>query len=174
MRIGMILAVLYFLLASALTYAADELHVSGNLATLSDAPGIKFETSGWKHSNSSNPFLLTPDELTNAMVGVSRLRPGTPFLTNGPVIPKSLDAATVQVLLSERLRGKSNLSVSTETIGGRQVAVARYSDPYSRRIEYAFALKQHLVHVMLIAKEGRYFDSGNQVARKVVQTLKPL
>jgi len=27
---------------------------------------------------------------------------------------------------------------------------------------------------MLIAKEGRYFDSGNQVARKVVQTLKPL
>jgi hypothetical protein len=174
MRIGMILVVLYSLLASTLAYAADELRVAGNVATLADAPGIKFETSGWKHSNSSNPFLLTPDELTNAMVGVSRLRPGQAFLTNGPVIPKTLDAPTVQVLLAERLRGKSNLSVSTETIGGRQVAVAKYSDPYTRRVEYAFPLKEHLVHVMLIAKEGRYFDSGNQVARKVVQTLKPL
>jgi hypothetical protein len=173
MRIRMIAAALYVLLAGA-AYAAEELRVAGNVATLNDAPSIRFETSGWKNSSSSNPFLLTPDQLTNAMVGVSRLRPGQAFLTNGPVIPKSLDAATVQVLLAERLRGKPNVSVSTETIGGRQVAVAKYADAYTRRVEYAFPLKDHLVHVMLIAKDGRYFDSGNQVARKVVQTLKPL
>jgi hypothetical protein len=163
-----------FLFLSGIAHAAGELRVSGTVATLNDDPGVKFETSGWKHSNSSNPFLLTPDQLTNAMVGVTRLAPGQPFLTNGPVIPKSLDAATVQVLLAERLRGKSKVTVSTETIGGRQVAVAKYADSYTRRVEYAFPLKNHVVHVMLIAKEGRYFDSGNQVARKVVQTLKPL
>jgi hypothetical protein len=163
-----------FLLLATVTAAAQELRVKGNVATLADEPGIRFETSGWSHSNSSNPFLLTPDRLTNAMVGVTRLGPGQPFLTNGPVIPKSLDAATVQVLLTERLRSKPNVTVSTETIGGRQVAVAKYADAYTRRVEYAFALKEHVVHVMLIAKEGRYFDSGNQVARKLVQTLKPL
>jgi hypothetical protein len=169
-----IAAVAFLVLLASVTGAAEELRVNGNVATLLDDPGIKFETSGWKHSNSSNPFLLTPDQLTNAMVGVTRLAPGQPFLTNGPVIPKTLDAATVQVLLAERLRGKAKLSVSTESIGGRQVAVARYADPNTRRVEYAFALKDHVVHVMLIAKEGRYFDSGNQVARRVVQTLKPL
>jgi hypothetical protein len=176
MRIGTTgtTAVAFFLLLTAVPGTADELHIKGNVATLTDDPGVRFETSGWKHANSSNPFLLTPDQLTNAMVGVTRLRPGQPFLTNGPVIPKSLDAATVQVLLAERLRGKPNVSVSSETIGGRQVAVAKYADAYTRRVEYAFPLKEHLVHVILIAKEGKYFDSGNQVARKVVQTLKPL
>jgi hypothetical protein len=169
-----IAAVVFFALLASVTGAAEELRVTGNVATLMDEPGIKFETSGWKHSSSSNPFLLTPDQLTNAMVGVTRLGPGQPFLTNGPVIPKTIDAATVQVLLAERLRGKSKVTVSSETIGGRQVAVAKYADAYTRRVEYAFPLKDHVVHVMLIAKEGRYFDSGNQVARKVVQTLKPL
>jgi hypothetical protein len=167
-------AAAFLLLLAGAAHAAGELRVKGNVAFLRDDPGIRFETSGWKHSNSSNPFLLTPDQLTNAMVGVTRLPPGRPFLTNGPVIPKSLDAATVQVLLAERLRGKPNVKVSTETIGGRQVAVAKYADAYTRRVEYAFALKEHVVHVMLIAKAGRYFDSGNQVARRLVQTLKPL
>ena len=173
MRVGTT-AIVFLLLFTAVPGIAQGPRVNGNVATLTDAPGIRFETSGWSHSNSSNPFLLTPDQLTNAMVGVTRLGPGQPFLTNGPVIPKSLDAATVQVLLTERLRGKPNVTVSTETIGGRQVAVAKYADAYTRRVEYAFPLKEHVVHVMLIAKEGRYFDSGNQVARKVVQTLKPL
>jgi len=167
------IAVAFLILLAPVAGTAEEPRVRGNVATLTDSPSIRFETSGWSHSNTTNPFLLTPDKLTNAMVGVTRLRPGQPFLTDGPVIPKSLDAATVQVLLAERLRSK-HATVSTETIGGRAVAVAKYADAYTRRVEYAFPLKDHVVHVILIAKEGRYFDSGNAVARKVVQTLKPL
>jgi hypothetical protein len=59
-------------LLASVAFAADALHVKGNVATLSDDPGIRLETSSWKHSNSSNPFLVMPDQLTNAMVGVTR------------------------------------------------------------------------------------------------------
>ena len=43
-----------------------------DLAVLSDSPAIEFSTGGWSHTNTTNPFLLTPDYLTNAMIGISR------------------------------------------------------------------------------------------------------
>lgn len=61
-----------FLLPYAFALASctsDEQSVGDNhTVQLTDAPAVEFSTSGWSYANSTNPFLLTPDYLTNAMI----------------------------------------------------------------------------------------------------------
>jgi len=144
---------------------------SNNIVSLNDAPAIKFSTSGWAHTNTTNPFLLTPDYLTNAMLGVSRMKSGESFPNQGPVIPIKLNPDVLESLLREKLSSKSELKVSKETINNRVVAIANYADGVKNGIEYLLILDGSLVHVLLIAERGQYFSDGRNVARKVVETI---
>lgn len=168
-----IIAMVFGMLLAVTAQAAEPV-VSHGMAKLNDTPAIQFATSGWDYANITNPFLLTPDVLTNAMVGVSRLKPGEPFLQNGPPIPTRLTPKTIKAVLAKRLKGKSGLKIKTEKIGGREVAVATYTDGDKKGEEYAFAMHGYLVHVLLLANHGSYFKQGEHVARKVVETIKPL
>lgn len=161
-------------LSLAITAQAAEPVVSNGVAKLSDAPAIQFETSYWDYSNTNNPFLLTPDTLTNAFIGLSRLKPGEPWLNNAARVPVRLDTVTIKAALAKRLGNKTGLRIKAEMIGKREVVVAQYDEGDKRGAEYAFGLRGYLVHVLLIAKRGSYFDSGERVARKLVETIRPL
>jgi hypothetical protein len=139
---------------------------------LEDSPAVEFSTSGWAYTNSANPFLLTPDDLTNAMVGVSRLRKGQSFLKDGPVVPEQLDLAAIEKVLSERLKGKEDLEITSGSMDKREMVFARYKQGERRALEIAFALKEHLVHVLVLAKEGRYHERAERVAINVAKTMK--
>ncbi|NIR28506.1 MAG: hypothetical protein GWN84_04115 [Gammaproteobacteria bacterium] len=158
---------------SSLSFGAGP-QVDQGVVELADEPAVRFRTSGWDHSNTTNPFLLTPDRLTNAMVAVSRLASGQPFLDGGPVIPEALDAKTVRAVLAARLEGKEDLRISTESIGDREIARAAYRDGGRRCVEYAFEMRGYLIHVLLLARPGAYFAAGTVVARKVIETIEPI
>jgi hypothetical protein len=155
-----------------LTIACAQLpSVTSEVAVLSDSPAATFNISGWSYTNTTNPFLLTPDSLTNAMVGVSRLPKGSRILRSSVVVPASLDISSIQVAMAERLRDKSQPTITTEKIGDRQVVVARYTDRNAEVVEYAFEFANHMVLVLLRAKSGPYFRDGAMVARKVVESF---
>lgn len=173
MHVNRVVAAVIGLLAAISAHAAEPT-VTNGVARLEDAPAIQFETSDWDYTNTTNPFLLTPDTLTNAMLGISRLKPGEPLLSDGPAIPADLSPKTISATLAKRLRGKSGLAIKTERIGEREVVAATYTVGGRKGMEYAFEMKGYLVHVLLLAKRGPYFEAGARAARKVVATLKPL
>jgi hypothetical protein len=142
------------------------------LAVLTDAPAVEFSTSGWSYTNTSNPFLLTPDYLTNAMIGVSRLKPGHPLFKNGPLITESITGAEVYKVFAAHLADKSDLRVETLQIAGRDVAHAVYRQPEKNGEEYAFVLNGYVVHVLLLAKPGHYYEEGSRVAAEIVRTFR--
>ncbi len=143
-----------------------------NVATLTDSPAIQFDTSGWSYTNTTNPFLLTPDYLTNAMLGVSRLKPGETLLNNGPTIPSKLYTETIAELLKQKLAGKENLSLSLRPINGKSVVVATYESDSKKGIEYAFPLAGQLIHVLLLASPGAYYQQGKVVSEKLVGSIR--
>ena len=149
--------------------------VSNGVAVLSDDPPIEFSTSGWQHTNTTNPFLLTPDSLTNAMIGVSKLRSGDFYRGNdGPRVPDALDTSSIRSMLREELRDKTDLNLSTGSLGGRDVVKALYADGDKLGLEYAFELEGYLISVLLRAKPGAYFDRGTKAANRIVETMRPL
>jgi len=147
-------------------------NVNTGVAVLSDSPAIEFKTGGWSYTNTTNPFLLTPDYLTNAMIGVSRLKPGEPLLKGGPIISTSLTTAEISPLLADRLSSKTDLTLETLTLGGREVVHAIYKDNEKMGQEYAFVLNGFVVHVLLIAKSGSYYEAGSGVVVKIVESIK--
>lgn len=161
------------LLLAVSAHAAEPI-VANGVARLTDAPAIQFEMPEWDYANTSNPVLLTPDTFTNAMLGISRLKPGEPFMSDGPTIPADLNPKTIRALLAERLRDTSGVKIKTERIGNRDVVVATYTAGDQKGMEYAFEINGYLIRVLLLAKPGHYFDAGTRAARKVVSTLKPL
>lgn len=161
------LAILLF----ACTSPAPQITQS-NVAVLPDRPAVEFSTGGWSYSNTLNPFLLTPDYLTNAMIAVSRLQPGEPLLNGGPIISAPITIDSVRDAVATRTRNKETLTLRTEEIAGRMVVHATYSDGEERREEYAFPLNGYLVHVLLVAKAGNYYKTGSKIAREVVVTFK--
>jgi hypothetical protein len=104
---------------------------------LEDSPAVEFSTSGWAYANRTNPFLLTPDDFTNAMVGVSRLKKGESFPKDGPVVPEELDLAAIEKVLSERLKGKEDLEITSGSIDKREMIFARYKQGERRALEIA-------------------------------------
>jgi hypothetical protein len=108
------------------------------------------------------------------MIGVSRLKPGSPLLNSAPVVsvPDSLNMDNISSMLRKRLNKMEKLEIVTETIAGREVVGAKYTDEDKGCIEYAFPFKRHLVHILLRANKGRYFSSGDLVARQIVETIK--
>lgn len=151
---------------------APQLVDDHNVATLTDSPAIQFNTSGWSYTNTTNPFLLTPDYLTNAMLGVSRLKPGETLLNNGPVIPSDLNTESISQLLQQKLSGKENLSVSVRSINEKSVIVATYESDNKNGIEYAFPLNGQLIHVLLLASPGTYYQQGKVVSEKLVGSIR--
>lgn len=108
--ISFLISSLMFTVPSA--FADQAPIVSAKVIRLSDAPSAVFNTSGWSNTNSSNPVILTPDLLTNAMIGVSRLAKGQPLLRSQVTVPESLDVESIRKAVNERLRGKANLSIN--------------------------------------------------------------
>lgn len=106
------------------------------------------------------------------MLVVSRLKKGQSFPQGGPVVPEELDLAAIENVLSERLKGKEDLEITSSRIDGRKVVVARYSQGKRRALEIAFPLEEHLVHVLVLANEGRYHERAEKVAFNVVRTIK--
>ena len=155
-----------------ITRIASAQTVDGNIATLADAPAIQFDTSGWSYSNTTNPFLLTPDYMTNAMLGISRFKPKDFLLNGGPPIPASLDFEIISELLRKRLSQKEDLEIFNKIIGENQVVVAMYSSENQKGIEYAFHVDNRLIHILLLAKKGSYYKQGKIVAEKLVSSLK--
>ena len=145
-----------------------------NIVTLSDEPKISFSSSGWSYTDTTNPFLLTPDYLTNAMIGVSRFKVGDELLNNGPKVPATLSAESIQQLMKKRLADKAELSMSHKIVGRHTAIVATYIDGEKQGVEYAFELKGYLIHVLLLAKQGKYFEHGKMVAHKLVESMNPL
>jgi len=139
---------------------------------LSDPPAVEFANIGWSYTNITNPYLLTPDYMTNAMIGVSRLKPGQPFLKDGPIISDTLTPEEMSKALSTRLSGKEDLKVEIIDVAGRRVAHAAYTQPDKIGEEYAFALNGYVVHVLLQAKPGRYYEDGTRAALEIVRTLR--
>ena len=169
MKKNLILIMLAFLMVSCAS--TPEIVDSNNIATLTDTPAIQFNTSGWSYTNTTNPFLLTPDYLTNAMLGVSRLKPNEAFPDNGPVVPSELNSEVITELLRKKLSGKENLAISSTNINGRPVIVATYISSNKNGIEYAFSLNSHLVHVLLLATPGNYYQQGKLVSEKLVGSI---
>lgn len=130
------------------------------LAVLTDVPAVEFSTSGWSYTNTSNPFLLTPDYLTNAMIGVSRLKPGQPLLKNGPLITEDITSAEVRKALAAHLVDKSELRMETLQIAGREVAHAVYRQLEKNAEEYAFVLDGYVIHVLLAGKTRALLRRG--------------
>jgi len=168
-RIQYIFAALLFLGTSS--FASDEVQVHGQVVTISDAPAVAFHKADWSYANTTNPFLLTPDSLTNAMIGVSRIEKGRPLLRGPSIVPATLDVASIRAALLDRLTGRPNLSIYVETIGEREVVVASYGDASRASLEYAFEYNGYLAHVLLSAKPGSYFDRGKVVATGVVKSF---
>jgi hypothetical protein len=167
-RTGIAAMGMYLLACSSIGLSAGR----PELAVLSDAPAVEFSTGGWSYTNTSNPFLLTPDYLTNAMIGVSRLKPGQPFLKNGPIISEALTPEEMSKALAARLAGKNDLHVETLTIAGRDVAHASYTEPERNGDEYAFPFNGYVIHISLHAKRGRYYEEGTRVAAEILRTLR--
>lgn len=145
---------------------------SNNIVRLNDVPAVEFSTSGYSYTNTTNPFILTPDTLTNAMIGVSRLKVGEAFLRSETKVPTSLDTNSIRRALTERLKDKDNLNVVTKVINNRNIVIANYNDKNKLSIELAFKLKGHLVHILLKAKKGQYFNHATYVATNIVKTIK--
>lgn len=143
--------------------------------TLTDAPTVSFTVGDWQASNTSNPLLLTPDLLTNALLAVSRLQPGQSLLADGPDIPARLDTDTLKGLMSERVAAKGATSIRTHQMGRYQVVMADYqksADGVLRQYrEYAFILNGMVVHLLLVATPGRYYESGVHEAETLIQSL---
>lgn len=143
--------------------------------TLTDAPKVSFAVGGWQAGDTSNPLLLTPDLITNAMLAVSRLKPGEALLADGPDIPAGLDTDTLKSLMSERVASKGATSIRIHPMGRYAVVVADYQKSADGVLhqyrEYAFVLNGGVVHLLLVAKPGPYYASGNKVAEKVIESL---
>ncbi len=172
-RVNRVGAALIGVLLAICAHAAEPT-VTNGVARLTDAPAIQFEMPEWDYANTSNPVLLTPDLFTNAMLGISRLKPGEPFMNDGPTIPADLNPKTIHALLAKRLRDTPGVKIKTERIGDREVVVATYMAGDQKGMEYAFEMNGYLIRVLLLAKPGHYFEAGARAALKVVSTLKPL
>lgn len=145
---------------------------NSGMAYLSDGPiPIEFSTSGWSYTNTTNPFLLTPDYLTNAMVGVSRLKPGE-SIPNGPVISGDLSVSSLMTLLKEKASKYDNASILQKSTNGKAVAISKYKNDSRHVIEYAFELNGVLIHILLSAKDMNYFQKGQVVAYNIINTIK--
>jgi|GEM_PF-2876141 len=138
---------------------------------LSGQPSITFQTSGWNFTNTENPFILTPDYLTNAMVGFSRLQAGQPVLRGGPPVPDQINENTIKRVFEEKLGSESSLEMHTRDIGSRTVVVASYEDEEKYRQEYGFELGGVLLHVIVVANHGQYAREAEQVARTAIETM---
>lgn len=178
-RAGLCATLLALLLSGCASDPAKQesvLHKAGSdTITLTDAPKVSFAVSGWQAGNSSNPLLLTPDLMTNALLAVSRLQPGDNLLADGPFIPAPLDMETLERMMSERAASKGAFSTRTHQMGRYQVVVADYQKAMDGVMhqyrEYAFVLNGGVVHLLLVAKPGRYYESGTKVAEQVIESL---
>ena len=142
------------------------------IVTLTDSPAIQFSASNWGYTNISNPFFLTPDYLTNAMVSISRLQPGEALLHEGPIIPDNVNTETLLKLQAKRLVGKNNLEIIQATMSGHSIALATYSDPEKKHLEYSFVLNGTVIYILVVAKEGDYYNSSKLVAENVIKTMR--
>lgn len=138
---------------------------------LSGQPGIAFQTSGWSYTNTENPFILTPDYLTNAMVGFSRLQAGQAVLQGGPPVPEQINETTIRRVFEEKLGSRGDLEIQTQNIGSRTVVIAWYEDEEKYRQEYGFELGGVLLHVLVVANHGEYANGAEQVARTAIETM---
>lgn len=147
---------------------------TNNIANLTDEPAIRFNTSGWSYTNTTNPFLLTPDLLTNSLLAVSRLKPGQHFPNDGPAVPNKLNQNAITALLKNKLASKENLVVSIDTINEKSVVVATYSEDGKKVTEYATELNGDLIHVLFMAIPGQYYQQGIIVANRLVGSIEPI
>ncbi|MEA5446723.1 hypothetical protein VCB98_12925 [Gammaproteobacteria bacterium AB-CW1] len=138
---------------------------------LSGQPSITFQTSGWSYTNTENPFILTPDYLTNAMVGFSRLEPGQPILRGGPPVPDQINDNTIKQAFEHKLENQNNLGIETKNIGSYSVVIASYEDEEKYRQEYGFELGGVLLHVIVVANHGQYARDAEQVARTAIESM---
>ena len=160
------------LVVMASGYATAAPTVDGRgYVTLSEQPAITFQTSGWSYTSTENPFILTADYLTNAMVGFSRLQSGEPVLRGGPPVPEELNENTIKRIFEEKLGSESSLEIRTQHIGSRSVVVASYGDEEKSRQEYGFELGGALLHVIVVANHGQYAREAEQVARTAIETM---
>lgn len=143
-----------------------------NIATLTDTPAIQFRTSGWAYTNTTNPMLLTPNSLTNAMVGVSRFKPNEALPNNGPMVPNQLNPHSIAQLLQKKLADTENLAISTTTFNNRTIVTATYMLGGRNGVEYAFAMDGYLVHVILLATPGYYYELSKAVAEDLVNSIR--
>lgn len=160
----------FVLIVLGCSATAPKVDSRGNVK-LSGQPAITFHTSGWSYTNTENPFILTPDYLTNAMVGVSRLQPGQPILRNGSPVPEQINESTIRRVFEQKLGFESALVIDTQIIGPRAVVVASYSDEEKYRQEYGFELGGVLLHVVVVANHGHYASEAERVARTVIETM---
>ena len=140
-------------------------------ATLHDEPRITFHTSGWSYTNTTNPFLLTPDYLTNAMEGISRFKVGDSLLQNGPVVSEPINKEAIRELLNERKKSEDDLVITDKQIGSHDVVVAEYSDEEKIRKEYALELNGFLLHILVVANHGNYSSSAEAVVQRIIETV---
>ena len=160
-----------FAIVACSVLAAEPVVDSDDVVYLSDEPQVSFYTSGWSYANSENPFLLTPDYLTNALVGFSRIAPGSEFLDGGPLIPEVLTEESVQQMLRERLASKEGLEIAVETLGHYNLVSAQYKREEGYAAEYAFPFRSHLFHVLVLAKDADYFSAAQKVARTAIESV---
>jgi hypothetical protein len=140
-------------------------------ATLRDEPAIRFSTSGWSHSDTVDPFLLTPNYLTNAMVGVSRFNPGDPAAQGGLSVPSALNAQNIQSLLNQLVGDEDGFNARSVTLHGREVVIADYPNEQRAQREYAFEFDGSLIRIVIVAQHGDYFDAATTVAENIIQTI---
>ena len=167
-KLGFAAALLMLVAACATT---DPMVDARGYVALSGQPAITFQTSGWSYTNTQNPFILTPDYLTNAMVGFSRLEPGQPVLRDGPPVPEEINETSIKQLFEEKLGSENSLRIEAQNIGPRPVVVASYQDEEKYRQEYGFELGGVLLHVVVVANHGQYAEKAEQVARTAIEAM---
>ncbi|MDQ2076774.1 hypothetical protein [Marinimicrobium sp. ABcell2] len=139
--------------------------------TLRDDPAVRFATSGWNHSDTSDPFILTPNYLTNALVGVTRFESGEMITQNGPRVPATLNAQSIRGLLDQLVGDEENFSSRSATVHGREVVIADYPNEQRSRREYAFEFEGNLIRLIIVAQHGDYFEAATAVAENIVGTI---
>ena len=164
------------LLVAGVLWAGESAPVpEGELLRLTDDPPVVFHRSGWGWANTSSPVILTPDTILNAMIMIGRWKQGT-HMPDGREVPAILNEEGLRSFIEASLRSQrsektSEEEVLREEIGDREAVIARYRKEGKPNAMFAFAFADHLVYLVLIAKDDDYFERGMRVARGVVESM---
>ena len=150
-------------------------HVDENdIAYLKDLPAVKFSTYGYSFTDTPNPFILTADYLNNSMIMVSRLKVGEIILKGDTKVPQDLSLIAIKKAIEKRLKNEDELRLFIKKMNGYDVVVANYRKKERIGVELAFEFKGYLLHILLLAKEGNYFNHATHVVSNIVNTLQPI